>query len=133
VSLFLNQISTGERFTISRHAPGGGALIQIVAAEEIQKWSPTDEETRLYNEATKLLEAARTNSRTTVESLSDEMKQLREKHRSLGQYVFDMKARMSKKAYAVTRVGGDYIAYRDGDREVFLPIHQIQSISRLAQ
>ncbi len=135
----LNHIKVGERILILRMPLGDEVPIQVVTKEEDGKWMPSDEERRLYNEVTKVLEEARTNRDINAENLSDEMKQLRENYGSLSQYAADMKERMSRKPYTVTRVGDDFIAYRpgngngNGDHEVFLPLHEIKSITRPVQ
>ena len=128
-SRFLSNLSVGEKIIIPQPVEDDGVAIHLVTAEKATKLMPTDEERRLYNEATKVLQEHQIRE-VNLEDLSDEMKQLREKHRSLSNYVLGMQKKMSRTSHTITCVGEDYIAYRDGDDEVFLPAHQIKSITR---
>jgi hypothetical protein len=131
---FLNNISEGEKFLTSPLQDG--LAIQIVTDEELRKLSPTDEERRQYEEVRKLLDEVERggNSESILDNLSDEMKALRQTHRSLGMFASKMQLKIHRtESHAVTRVGHDFLSYRDGDHQVFLPAHRINSITRPVQ
>lgn len=59
-----------------------------------------------------------------------DLKRIVENHDSPSAYLEDVRRRMLLRPYQVTKVGRDFIAYRDGKLERFIPAHRITEIAR---
>lgn len=131
-STFLSNLSVGETIIVQIDK----GVITIFAGQneqQLRKLIPTEEEQTVYQEANDVLELAKRTGNIDMEKWSAELKRIYEQPGRISGYVAEMEAKMRKKAHAVSRVGEDYLAYREENREVLIPIHQIQSITRLVQ
>jgi hypothetical protein len=130
---FLSNITEGETIIITNSRQGEGISIEIVSEEELTKRGGTERERRLYVEVQQFLGEQRTGKANDTE-MSEELKQLIEKHKSLENFYQSMQEKMRIWSRKVSRVGDDFIAYPiEGNREIILPLHRILSITRPRQ
>ncbi len=131
---FLSNISAGETIVIHPlSTPTEGFAIQVVTPEELRELVASKEEHRQYDEVQAIYHQQRSDPRKKLDEFSDEIKALLEKHKTLDHYLNSMRARIQRRSYTITQVGHDFLSYREGDDQVFLPAHRIKSITRPAR
>ena len=127
---FLSNISVGETIVLTPSTGRDAISIQVVSEKELRELVASKEERRQYDEVQTIYHQQRSGHEVKLDDLSNEMKALREKYKTFSNYLERMRARIRRSSCTITQVGHDFLSYRDGDHQVFLPAHRIKSITR---
>jgi hypothetical protein len=130
-SRFLSCIQVGEHVRVEYIVPNSHVVrIHVLNENEYLDLRLTAQDIQQYKRTMQFIRDNPNHEELEPDELPKDLQNLLEKHPNLERYVMIVRSKISKQPFTVTRVGEDYLAFRDGSTEKIFAGHCIHTIYR---